>query len=110
MSLTDTLGKRLEIDERLAIDFAHKLVIVENQEISVTPTESKILHVLVRTKGRSVRTGFLLRRIWPQEEVFEDTLRVHVHRLRQKIEKDPSAPKYLCTNRGVGYVFCPDEA
>ena len=41
------------------------------------------------------------------EEVFEDTLRVHVHRLRQKIEPDKGSPRYLITQRGVGYSFLP---
>lgn len=100
---------RIEIDERLAIDFAHKLVVVDHEEVSLTPTESKILHILVRSKGRSVTTGFLLRRVWPLEEVFEDTLRVHVHRLRQKIESSPSSPRYLRTVRGVGYTFGGDD-
>lgn len=100
---------RVEIDERVTIDFAHKLMVVENEEVSLTPTESKILHILVRSKGRPVATGFLLRRVWPLEEVFEDTLRVHVHRLRQKIERGSGTPEYLCTVRGLGYVLCPSE-
>ena len=49
----------------------------------------------------------LLGRLWPLEEVFEDTLRVHVHRLRQKIEPDKGSPRYLITQRGVGYSFLP---
>lgn len=99
----------IEIDDRLAIDFAHRSIVVENEEIPLTPIEGKILHILVRSKGRPVRTGFLLRRAWPLKEVFEDTLRVHVYRLRQKIERDPATPKYLRTVRGLGYALCPDE-
>ena len=39
------------------------------------------------------------------EEVFEDTVRVHIHRLRRKIEPDPRRPRYLLTKRGLGYLF-----
>jgi len=47
----------------------------------------------------------LLRRLWPLEEVFEDTLRVHIHRLRHKIEPVPGEPRYILTERGLGYRF-----
>ncbi|RLT39363.1 MAG: DNA-binding response regulator, partial [Chloroflexi bacterium] len=47
----------------------------------------------------------LLRRIWPLEEIFEDTLRVHIHRLRQKIENKASGVKYVGTERSIGYRF-----
>ena len=43
------------------------------------------------------------------EEVFEDTLRVHVYRVRQKIEADPAQPRYIVTERGVGYSFLPQS-
>jgi DNA-binding response OmpR family regulator len=46
-----------------------------------------------------------LRRLWPQQEVFEDALRVHIRHLRQKVEPDPSSPVYVITDRGVGYRF-----
>jgi DNA-binding response OmpR family regulator len=51
------------------------------------------------------QADFLLRRLWPLEEVFEDTLRVHIHRLRRKIEPTPREPLYTVTERGVGYRF-----
>jgi DNA-binding response OmpR family regulator len=46
-----------------------------------------------------------LGRIWPGQEIFEDTLRVHVHRLRSKIEGSVSGEKYIHTERGLGYRF-----
>ena len=54
-------------------------------------------------------TDFILHRLWPMEDVFVDALRVHVHRLRQKIEPDPSRPRYILTERGVGYSFAIQE-
>ncbi len=99
----------LEIDERLQVDLVHRVVVVEGRKTSLTPTEAKLLHILIRSARRTVTTDHLLRRVWPLEEVFEDTLRVHMHRLRQKIEPDPSRPRYLVTQRGLGYCFQPSE-
>lgn len=94
-----------EIDERLGVDFAHKRVIADGAPASLTPTETKILHILIANAGRTVTSDYLLRRVWPLDEVYEDTLRVHIHRLRQKIEPDPAQPRYLITERGAGYSF-----
>ncbi len=95
------------IDDRLAIDFAEKKALINEKAVSLTPTETKLLHILIRSARRTVTTEYLLGRLWPLEEVFEDTLRVHVHRLRQKIEPEKSSPRYLITQRGVGYSFLP---
>jgi DNA-binding response OmpR family regulator len=95
----------IEVDDRLAVDFAHQRALVDDRPISLTPTETKLLYILMRNAGRTVTTGFLLRRLWPLEEVYEDTLRVHVHRLRKKIQSGHSQPQYIATARGLGYRF-----
>ncbi len=100
-----TLELLTRIDEHLAVDFPHQCVLVDEQLIPLTPTETKLLYLLLRNAGRVVTTDFLLRRLWPMEEVFEDTLRVHIHRLRQKIEPTPPRPRYILTERGLGYSF-----
>jgi DNA-binding response OmpR family regulator len=102
-----TLEPITQVDKRLGVDFAHQRAVVKGQEVDLTPTETKILYILIRNAGRTVTTDFLLRRLWPLEEVFEDTLRVHIHRLRQKIEADPRNPRYVVTERGLGYRFEP---
>lgn len=96
-------GRRLVVDENLEVDLGRRLAFVAGQEVALTPTECKILHILVRNAPRTVPTDHLLARVWPLEEVFEDTLRVHIHRLRGKVEVNPSRPAYLLTERGVGY-------
>jgi DNA-binding response OmpR family regulator len=93
------------IDQHLAVDFAHQQALVDDKTIPLTPTETKILYILIRNAGRTVTTDFLLKRLWPREEVFEDTLRVHIHRLRHKIEPNPNQPCYILTARGMGYSF-----
>jgi len=98
------------IDDRLSVDLAHQRAIVNGQPVDLTPTETKLLYILMRNAGRTVSTDFLLRRLWPLEEVFEDVLRVHVHRLRQKIEPLPSQPRCLVTERGLGYRWVDEPS
>jgi DNA-binding response OmpR family regulator len=93
------------VDDFLVVDIPHQRALTDGQTVPLTPTETKLLYLLMRNAGRTVTTDFLLRRLWPMEEVFEDTLRVHIHRLRQKIEPTPSRPRYVLTERGLGYSF-----
>jgi DNA-binding response OmpR family regulator len=102
-----TLQPVIRVDDRLSIDFAHQKAMKDGQPVPLTSTETKLLYVLMRNAGRVVATDFLLRRLWPSDEVFEDTLRVHVHRLRGKIEPEPARPRYILTERGTGYRFPP---
>lgn len=96
-----------QVSSLLAVDFAHQQVTVDGRQVSLTPTETKILYILMRNAGRIVTSDFLLRRIWPLEEVFEDTLRVHIHRLRKKLKSPSASEPFIVTERGVGYRFVP---
>jgi len=95
----------VRVDEHLSIDFAHNRLVVNGKTVGLTPTESILLHVLLRNAGRVVENRMLIARVWPSEDVFEDTLRVHMHRLRRKLESDSHHPHYIRTERGVGYMF-----
>lgn len=95
----------VRVDEHLSIDFAHNRVLLDGKAVGLTPTESILLHVLLRNAGRVVENRMLIARAWPAEDVFEDTLRVHMHRLRRKLEADSHHPHYIRTERGVGYMF-----
>lgn len=97
------------IDDNLMVDFPKREALVNGQPISLTPTESKLLYILVRNAGRIVTTEFLLNRIWPMEDAQEDRLHVHVHRLRRKIEANPNEPTYIVAERGTGYRFVLNE-
>lgn len=99
------LEQLIQIDDRLRVNFANREVLVQKEPVSLTPIETKLLYILVQNAGHIVSTDFLLQRLWPREDVFADTLRVHVHRLRHKIEPIPSSPKYIITERGKGYSF-----
>ena len=100
-----TLEASTRIDDRLVINFPNREATVDNTPISLTPTESKLLYILVRNAGRIVTTEFLLNRIWPLQDAQEDRLHVHIHRLRRKIEANPNEPAYIVAERGTGYRF-----
>ena len=102
-----TLDPIITVDECLRIDFPNRKAFVgkEQKAKSLTPTETKILYILLRNAGRTVTNEFLLRRIWPQEDAFEDRLHTHVYRLRRKIEPAPKDPKYILSQWGTGYTF-----
>lgn len=99
------LAPKVKIDAFLEVDLAHQEAVVNGELVRLTPIENKILHILMRNAPRAVSTRFLLERIWPQEEVLEDVLRVHVHRLRDKLENNAGARRYILTERGLGYRF-----
>jgi DNA-binding response OmpR family regulator len=96
----------VRVDDNLNIDFAHNRIVLNGKTYGLTPTESILLHVLLRNAGRVVENRMLLARVWPSlENVGEDTLRVHMHRLRRKLEADSHHPHYIRTERGIGYMF-----
>ncbi|HEX6387392.1 MAG TPA: response regulator transcription factor [Anaerolineae bacterium] len=100
-----TLESVTRIDKRLKVDFPNREAHVDGERVSLTPTEARLLYILVRNAGRIVTTEFLLKRIWPMQDAQEDRLHVHVHRLRRKIEADPNEPTYIIAERGTGYRF-----
>lgn len=96
----------LHIDDRLSIDYNSREVIVEGQHIKLRPTEFRMLYHLVENAGWVVPHETLLAKIWGYEYREEiQYLRLYVTYLRQKIEPDPSHPRYILTERGVGYRF-----
>lgn len=104
-----TLEPETVVDDRLQVNFPQRQAIVDGENVSLTPTETKLLYILMRNAGRTVTTDFILRRLWPLEAAYEDRLHVHMHRLRRKIE-DKSRPRYIVSERGMGYVFQPEKS
>jgi two-component system KDP operon response regulator KdpE len=92
------------VSGHLRIDFNSRRVTVGEKEIRLTSTEFRLLEILARNAGRIVSNEILLSRIWGRDAMDEvDYLKVFIYRLRQKIEPDPAQPRYLLTERGVGY-------
>jgi len=93
----------------LVVDFVRHEVQVRGQPVHLTPTEFKLLEVLIRGPGRAFSRLELLDRVFGYDfEGFERTIDVHVMNLRKKIEPDPKNPTYVKTVYGVGYKFAED--
>jgi DNA-binding response OmpR family regulator len=96
----------LRIDDRLSVDFNNREVIVEGQRVKLRPTEFRLLYHLIENAGWVVPHETLLAKVWGYEYQDETQyLRLYVTYLRQKIEPDPSHPRYILTEREVGYRF-----
>ena len=90
----------------LTINKDNHKVTVYGEEIKLTPIEFDILYLLASNPGRVFSTDEIFEKVW-NEKVYEanNTVMVHIRRLREKIEKNPSEPKYVHTKWGVGYYF-----
>jgi two-component system KDP operon response regulator KdpE len=96
----------LKVDERLTIDFNNHEVIVEGNPIKLRPTEYRMLYHLIENVGWTVPHEQLLAKVWGYEYRDETHyVRLYINYLREKIEKDPANPKYILTERGIGYRF-----
>ncbi len=94
------------IDGDLAVDFQRREVLVRGQRVKLRPTEYRLLYHLVNNAGWVMTHEMLLSKAWG-DAYRDDThlLRLYITYLRQKIEPDPSHPKYIFNERGVGYRF-----
>ena len=97
---------QLRIDDRLMIDFGKREVYVEGKPVALRPTEYRLLYHLVQNAGWVMSHETLLSKVWgPEYRDESHYLRLYVTYLRQKIEPDPAHPRYILTERGVGYRF-----
>jgi DNA-binding response OmpR family regulator len=94
----------------LEVDFARQEARLRGHPLDLTPTEYKLLYHLVRNAGHVLQHGTLLAKVWGREYVDEvDYVRVYVRRLREKLGDDPDHPRYIKTERGLGYRFLADQ-
>jgi DNA-binding response OmpR family regulator len=100
-----TFDPVIQVDQYLSINLPERRATTGEQTVSLTPTEARLLYVLLKNAGRVVTTEFLLRRVWPFEEAYEDRLHAHIYRLRRKIEQDAKEPRYILSEWGTGYRF-----
>jgi DNA-binding response OmpR family regulator len=90
----------------LTIDLLQHQVTRDGRPLALTPTEYRILAYLVQNAGRIVTNDLLLEKVWGAEYVGEaNLLKVHIFRLRHKIEQDAARPTYIITKTGLGYCF-----
>ncbi len=96
----------IEVDDRLKIDFGRREVWVESELVKLRPTEYRLLYHLVQNAGWVISHDQILAKVWGYEYRDEPHyVRLYVNYLRQKLEENPAKPKYILTERGVGYRF-----
>ena len=105
--LGPTREKQLLSVEGLVLDREKRKVTLNGNPILLTPHEFHLLQTLMSSPGKVFTREELLARLYPRHEavVIDRVVDVHIGKLRQKIEKEPSNPKYILTVRGIGYQF-----
>lgn len=99
-------GEPVVVTDSFTVDLAAKKVIKAGAEVHLTPTEWGVLEMLVRNRGKLVGRQELLREVWgPAYQSETHYLRVYLAQLRRKLENDPSHPKHLVTEPGMGHRF-----
>jgi DNA-binding response OmpR family regulator len=95
-------------DGELIIDPGDHKVTQNNEEVELTPTEFNLLLFMAHRPGRILSTEVIFDNVWSYDtEANVESVKWYVWRLRKKIEANPSKPKYIVTERGVGYRFAP---
>jgi len=95
------------VSGELSIDFLRYQVTLQGQSVDLTPTEFRLLSCLARNAGRVLTWRALLKEVWSYDEwqAGSELVKVHIRRLRKKVEPYPSEPSFIVTVRGVGYMF-----
>jgi two-component system KDP operon response regulator KdpE len=96
-------AERTFASDDLSVDLVRRLVRRGAEDVKLSPKEYDILEQLVIHAGKVLTHKHLLREVWRDESVDPQYLRVYVRQLRQKIEADPSAPRHVLTEPGIGY-------
>jgi DNA-binding response OmpR family regulator len=95
----------LRVDD-LTLDRGSHSVMIGSQPVELRPKEFDLLTILLQNQGRTLSRDVLLQQVWGEDEYIDrNTVDVHIRRLREKIEIDPSAPVRVVTVRGIGYKF-----
>ena len=90
----------------VTVDLAAHSVLRDGRPVRLTPTEWKVLELLVRNEGRLVTRQTMLTQVWGSEHVTDTGyLRLYLSQLRKKLEPDPRSPRHLLTESGMGYRF-----
>ena len=92
-------------DGYLFVDFANNLVKVKNEEIYLTSLEFKLLKYLINNAGKLISKDELFDNVWNDKFTQDNTLNVHIRKIRELIEVDPNNPKYILTVWKAGYRF-----
>ena len=92
----------------LVIDPVDRRAMVNGNDVDLSPTEFELLFFMAQRPGQILNTEFIFQNVWPYDtDTDTKNIKWYVWHLRKKIEKDPGNPKYIITERGVGYRFVP---
>ncbi len=107
--LTSFLDKERGVafsDDFLTVDVTERKVMVKGEKVKLTPTEFRLLALLVKNAGQILTHQQLLEGVWGWEYVDDlDYVRIYISHLRRKIEPEATLPRYIITELGVGYYF-----
>jgi two-component system KDP operon response regulator KdpE len=107
---TPSDNRVVEVDDELQIDFGAREVIVRGERVRLRPTEWRLLYHLVHNAGWLLTHDMILAKVWGPEYLGQDNyVRLYITYLRQKIEADSANPRYILTERGMGYRFVEFE-
>ncbi|NBD25748.1 response regulator [Paenibacillus glycinis] len=92
---------------RLVVDLAQRLVELDGSRVKLTPTEYELLKILASNAGKVITQRHLLQQVWGGHHHESDShyLRIYIGHLRKKLEEDPTRPKFIETEPGIGYRF-----
>jgi two-component system KDP operon response regulator KdpE len=100
------VSNELRVDDHLKIDFDRHEVWKSGEKVQLRPTEFRLLYHLASNPGVVMTHETLLSRVWgPEYRDASHYVRLYINYLRQKLEDDPANPRYILTERGVGYRF-----
>ncbi|MCH5260745.1 MAG: response regulator transcription factor [Lachnospiraceae bacterium] len=92
-------------DDRIMVDFNAKQVMVEGKPVKLTSLEFKLLTYLIKNRDKVVSKQELFEEVWEDKFTGDGTLNVHIRKIREAIEREPSNPEYITTVWGDGYKF-----
>ena len=92
-------------DGRLTVDFGAKQVFVDGQPVKLTSLEFRLLSYLIQNTNKVISKQELFEKVWEDKFTGDGTLNVHIRKIREVIERDPSSPEYVITVWGDGYKF-----
>ena len=92
-------------DDRLTVDFSARQVLIEGKSVKLTSLEFKLLVYLIQNKDKVISKQELFENVWEDKFTGDGTLNVHIRKIREAIECEPSNPRYIITVWGDGYKF-----
>ena len=110
LQIDDGTTKNIYMSQDLSIDFERRKILLNNQDIHLTPVEFKIVSFLAQNAGKVVTHSSLMTHVWgPYADTDNKILRVNMANIRRKLEKCPMDPHYIFTEVGVGYRMKEEE-